>query len=314
MQKLILATTLTLLPLSALAQTSGAQPDVAPVTAPGQEISFDVSGYNYVEPGELQISIQGVKLGGEYTGAFLLSKSNHWFARTNVQAKTGSTNYDGWCAPWLIVPNRSSPNGYALDLGDYSACADSGNRDWYMEGRALTGKDFVGKHWTWSPETGLGLRHLSNALDGVAGYRVDNYLYLPLGLTARTAIASHNVLTFNVEYDFLIHGWQTTHDSRFGGGDIDATDVAPAFTINGQTDVSFDQHQGRALRAGAKFDMTRRLSVEPYWIRWEVQDSIDSNEIVTFTVNGITAQENLGFVEPHNTTNELGVKFNFRLR
>ena len=314
MKNLILATALTLFPLFAWAQTSGAPLDLAPTTAPSQELSFDVSGYNYVEPGELKISIQGVKLGGEYTGAFVLDKSRHWFARTNVRAKTGMTNYDGWCAPWLIIPERSSPNGYALDIGDYSTCADSGNRDWYLEGRALTGKDFVGRHWTWSPETGVGLRHLSNALDGIAGYRVDNYLYVPMGLTARTAIATHNVLTFNVEYDFLIHGWQTTRDSAFGSDSVDATATAPAFTINSMTDVSFDQHQGRALRAGAKFEMTRRLSVEPYWIRWNVEDSVDSHDTVTFTVNGISAQENLGFVEPHNTTNELGVKFNFRLR
>jgi hypothetical protein len=314
MKTLVFFTAVTLLPFSVWAQTPGAQPDTPATTAPSQELSFDVSGYNYVEPGDRSISIHGVKIGGEYSGAFQLNARQHWFARTNVRGKTGMTNYDGWCGPWLITPDRSSPNGYALDIGDFSACDDSGNRDWYLEGRVLTGKDFVGRHWTWSPEAGLGVRHLSNALDGIAGYRVDNYLYLPIGLTARTAIASHNVLTFNVEYDQLLRGWQTTHDSAFGGGGIDATPIAPPFTIDGMTDVSFDQHQGWALRAGAKFDMTRHLSVEPYWIRWNVEGSNDNFETVTYTVNGITAQEDLGFYEPHNTTNEIGVKFNLRFR
>jgi hypothetical protein len=314
MKTLVFFTTLTLLPLSVWAQTPGPQPDTVATTAPSQELSFDVSGYNYVEPGDRSISIHGMKLGGEYSGAFQLNARQHWFARTNAAGQTGRTNYDGWCAPWLITPDRTSPNGYALDIGGFSACNDSGNRDWYLEGRVLIGKDFVGHRWTWSPEAGLGVRHLSNALDGIAGYRQDNYLYLPVGLTARAAIASHNVMTFNVEYDHLIRGWQTTHDSAFGSDDVAATAIAPAFTINGMTDVSFDQHQGWALRANATFEMTRHLSVQPYWIRWNVEDSPDRNETATFTVNGITAQEDLGFYEPHNTTNEFGVKFNVRLR
>ena len=314
MKRLVFAIALTLLPVSVWAQASGAPPDTAPTTAPGHELTLDLSGYNYVEPGDLRISIHGVKFGGEYSGTFLLNARQHWFTRTNVRAKTGRTDYDGWCAPWLITPDRSSPNGYALNVGDFSTYDDSGNRDWYVEGRALAGNDLVGHRWTWSPETGLGIRHLSNALDGIAGYRTDNYLYLPVGLTARTAVASHNVLTLNVEYDHLIHGWQTTRDSAFGGSAIDATTTAPAFTLDGLTDVSFDQHQGWALRAGAKFEMTRRVSVEPYWIHWQVGDSPDSFETATYTVNGITARQDLGVYEPHNTTDEFGVKFSFRVR
>ena len=75
--------------------------------------------------------------------------------------------------------------------------------------------------------------------DGVAGYRTDDYLYLPVGVTARTRVASHNALSFNLEYDFLLHGWQTTRDSELGGGDVPATPTAPAFTIDGFSDISF---------------------------------------------------------------------------
>src|SRR3989442_5990965 len=45
------------------------------------------------------------------------------------------------------------------------------------------------------------------------GYRTDDYLYLPLGVTARTNVASHVALSVNLEFDLLIHGRQQTRDS-----------------------------------------------------------------------------------------------------
>ena len=226
-------------------------------------------------------------------------------------ATIGSTTYDGWCAPWVITPNTVSPNDYQLDLGDFSPCSESGDRDWYIEGRALVGKDFIGQKWAWSPESGLGVRHLSNGIAGVAGFRTDNYLYLPLGITARTRVASHSALSFNLEYDRLIHGWQTTRNSQLGGGDVPATTTAPAFTIEGFTDISFAQHGGWALRASAKYQVNRSWSVEPYYIHWRVDASPVSVETVTFTVNNVTATEQLGAYEPINFTNEFGVKLSF---
>lgn len=121
------------------------------------------------------------------------------------------------------------------------------------------------------------------------------------------------MLSLNVEYDQLLHGWQTTYSSKLGGWDVEATATAPAFTINGFSDVSFDQHRGRAVRASAKLEMNRRWSVEPYWIYWNIADSTVRYETATFTVNGITAREDLGFYEPHNTTNEWGVKLSARI-
>jgi hypothetical protein len=102
-----------------------------------------------------------------------------------------------------------------LDIGDPSPCSESGDKDWFVEGRALVGKDFIGRRWGWSPEAGLGVRHLSNGTTGTAGYRTDDYLYLPIGITARTIVASHNALSFNLEYDHLLHGWQKTRDSQW---------------------------------------------------------------------------------------------------
>jgi hypothetical protein len=83
---------------------------------------------------------------------------------------------------------------------------------------------------------------LSNGTTGVNGYRTDDYLYVPLGVTARTSVASRNALAFNLEVDPLVHGWQKTRDSALGGGFIPATPSAPAFTINGFSDISFSQH------------------------------------------------------------------------
>src|SRR6188472_330008 len=162
MKKLACAGAIALIPFPLFAQTPDARAGVPPTTLPGHEVSLGLGGYNYVEPSDTSISIHGAKFVGEYTGIFLLDAGKRWFARANLRAHFGSTNYDGWCGPWQITPDSSSPNGYRLDIGDYSPCQDTGNPDWYLEGRALAGRDFVGQRWTWSPEAGLGVRQLSN--------------------------------------------------------------------------------------------------------------------------------------------------------
>jgi len=282
-------------------------------TQPGNDVNFSVSHYNYTEPDGLAISIHGAKFGGEYTGTMSIDPRRHWFAQANFRGTTGHTTYDGWCSPFLIVPDGGSPNGWALDLGDASACSETGDPDWYIEARGLFGKDFVGSSVGWSPYAGLGFRHLSNGLVGVAGYRTDEYLYLPLGITARIQPGGHS-LTFNAEYDQLLHGWQKTRDSELGGGDIPATPTAPAFTLNGFTDVSFDQHSGWAFRTSAKYQINKHWSLEPYYIRWHVSASDTNGEIATFTVNGVAAQEQFTAYEPRNLTHEFGVKLGLRIK
>jgi hypothetical protein len=283
-------------------------------TPTGHDVNVSVGSYTYVEPGSLSISIHGAKFGGEYTGTVSLNKRRHWFAQANVRGSVGNVTYTGWCSPWLITPSSASPNGYQLGEGAASACSETGDEDWYLEGRALVGKDLIGHAWALSPSTGLGFRHLSNGTTGTAGYRTDNYLYLPLGATIRTEVASHRVLSFNLEYDRLIRGWQETRQSALGGGSVPATTTAPAFTIDGFTDISFAQHGGWALRASAKYQVTTHWSVEPYYIRWSVNASPVNHDIVTFTVNNVTAQQPLGFYEPWNVTNEFGVKLGLHFK
>lgn len=306
MRTLVLAGVIALNSSQAFAQAA----DLA--TPTGHEVNVSVGHYNYIEPDGLSISIHGVKIGGEYTGTMSLDKTSHWFAQANVRGTAGSVTYDGWCLPFLITPNSASPNGYELGLGDASPCSESGDKDWYGEARGLVGKDLIGHKWAWAPYAGLGFRHLSNGTAGIAGFRTDNYLYVPFGMTARSRVGSHGTMSFNLEYDFLIHGWQKTRDSALGGGDAPATPTAPAFTIDGLSDISFAQHGGSALRASAKYQITRQWSVEPYYVRWHVSASPVSAETATFTVNGVTAQEQFGAYEPRNITNEFGVKLGFR--
>jgi len=304
MKGLLLAAVIPLISSPVFAQTTLA-------TATGNEVHASFGGYKYTEPGSNSISIHGPKFGGGYTGALVLKQTRHWFLRADARGTVGTTTYDGWCYPFLITPDSTSPNGYALDVGDSSPCSESGDKDWYVEGRALFGKDFIGQKWGWSPEIGLGVRHLSNGVTGLNGYRTDNYLYLPIGLTARTNVTPHNALSLNFEVDALLHGWQTTRDSQLGGGDVPGSSIAPPFTINGFSDISFSQHGGWGLRAGAKYQLTKQWSLEPSYIYWRVNDSTVSYETATFTVNGITAQEQLGALEPLNTTNEFVVRLGF---
>jgi hypothetical protein len=283
-------------------------------TPTGHYVNVSLDSYTYVEPGAMGISIHGPKFGGEYTGTVSLSKRQHWFAQVNVRGIMGNVTYTGWCSPWLITPNSASPNGYNLDEGDASPCSETGDKDWYLEGRALVGKDLIGHALALSPYTGLGLRHLSNGTTGTPGYRTDDYLYLPFGATARTELASHRMLSVDLEYDRLLRGWQKTRDSALGGGFVPATATAPAFTIDSFTDVSFAQRGGWALRAGAKCQVTTHWSVEPYYIRWSVSPSPVNDETVAFTVNNVTAHEQLGFYEPLNATNEFGVKLGLHFK
>jgi hypothetical protein len=309
MKKFLFVGVMALTPSHSFAQASGSTStvDASLATPTGNDVNVSVGSYTYVEPGDQRVSLHGTKVGGEFTGTVSLGQRRQWFAQANVRGTIGNVSYDGWCSPWVITPDSTSPNGYALDVGDASPCSETGDKDWYLETRGLFGKDFIGQKWGLSPHSGLGLRHLSNGTNGIPGYRTDNYLYLPLAVTARTQVASHG-LSFNLEYDRLIHGWQKTRDSLLGGGDVPATTTAPGFTIDGLTDISFDQHGGWALRASATYQVTRNWSMEPYYVHWNVSDSPVNYEMATFTVNTVTAQQQLGAYEPLNTTNEFGVK------
>jgi hypothetical protein len=319
MKTLLVTGVMTLMASVTFAQTPDPLPPPDPpatvetnlATPTGHEVSAGLASYRYSEPGGHDISIHGARFVSDYTGTLSLNRQRRWFAQAQVRGTIGNVTYDGWCSPFVFVPESTSPNGYALDVGDPSPCSESGDKDWYLDARGLAGKDLIGRQWAWSPYTGLGLRHLSNGTTGTPGYRTDNYLYLPLGMTARSNVARSGALSLNLEFDVLIHGWQKTRDSELGGGFVPATPTAPAGTVDGFTDIAFSQSKGWALRASAKYPVTRHFSLEPYYVRWDVGSSPVNYETATFTVNGITAREQLGAYEPHNVTNEFGFRIGF---
>lgn len=297
---------------SVSAQSNGAAASETDLATPtGHDLSVSVASYTYNEPGDQGISIHGAKIGGDYTATFWLHQRSHWFGAVDARGMTGNVNYDGWCSPFLLVPSGESPNGYYVDIGDASPCDESGDKDWYVEGRFLAGKDLIGSRWAMSPYSGLGLRHLSNGTSGIAGYRTDDYLYLPLGVSTRTRVAPQKAFSINVEFDVLLHGWQQTRDSALGGGDVPATPTAPAFTIDGFSDVSFSQSRGLAVRLSGKYPVTRHVFVEPYYVYWNISASPVNDETLAYTVNRVSAQELLGAYEPDNNTHEFGVKLGF---
>jgi hypothetical protein len=313
-RSLALAGLMTLTSSLALAQTPPTRirttdPGVL-TTRTGHELNVSVQHYGYDEPlgDEIDVRIHGPKVGAEYLGTFALSERRHWFMQLNLRGTGAVAAYDGSCRPWLIVPSATSPNGYRLTFGGASPCSETGDADWYAEGRALVGKDLVGHTWSISPFTGVGARHLSNGTTGNFNFRTDEYLYVPVGATMRTMASAGHVLGLTVEYDQLVRGWNKTRESLLTGGTVPASTAAPAFSIGDFTDLSFTQHRGWGLRAAASLDINRTWSIAPYYIRWRVNDSPVSNGSVAFTVNSITARQTFGYIEPLNFTNEFGVK------
>lgn len=296
----------------AFAQTQASTTTPILATRLGHEINISLQHYNYTEPDDVDISIHGPKFGAEYTGTFALSQRSRWFAQINVRGTGAVARYDGWCRPYQITPSSTSANGYRLTFGERAQCSETGDADFYVDGRALIGKDLIGSTWAFTPFAGIGLRHLANGVTGNFNYRTDEYAYVPVGMTVRLAPSAAHVLGITVEYDHLIRGWQKTRQSLLGGGTVPATSTTPAFTISDFTDMSFDQHTGKAFRASASYQVSRRWSIEPYFTRWRVEDSPVFQGSVALTVNAITVRQSLGFYEPHNFTNEAGVKIGLR--
>ena len=313
-RSLVLAGLMTLTATSVLAQTTTHTSIIRSplLTRPGHELNLSLQHYDYTEPDPVDISIHGPKFGAEYTGTFELSQRRGWFARLNVRGTGATADYDGNCRPWFIAPDNTSANGYRLGLGARFPCSEDNDADWYVDGRATAIKDFVHRAWAISPFAGIGGRHLSNGVTGNWNYRTQEYLYAPLGVTLRTAAIGHRVLDLTVEYDHLLRGWNTTRNSLLGGGTVPATETAPSFVIGGFTDLSFKQRTGMAWRASASLAVTRSWSIEPYYVRWRVENSTINSGSVAYTVNGITARRSIDYLEPLNVTNEAGVKIGLR--
>ena len=253
--------------LVAISPAESAQIDVPadPLrTRPGWEIGGQLSDYRYEEPGP-GVKIWGPRVG--VTGAYTYTGASHWFLKVDGRYSYGSLKYEG--------------------SGTKDSVPDS-----ILETRGVFGKDFLPRSGlSLSPFAGLGYRYLYNDLrgtssTGAAGYqRYSNYLYAPLGLTARINVNGQWVIAPTIEYDYFIRGRQKTQLTDTGLGYSDATNT---------------QNKGYGYRLSVMAEKGS-WAFGPWMNYWSIEDS----DIVPV---------GFGFVgrEPKNETREYGLEVKYR--
>jgi len=234
-------------------------------TDTGNELAISLGYYRYEEPGLM--SLQGIKSGIELrtTQSYPV---RHTFLR-------GELRYAGG-----IVDYSSNSTG-----------SSSGEPDWYFEGRALVGQDWLLETSTVSTYTGLGYRFLLNDGRGItstghAGYRREStYIYLPVGVIFRTGLNHGDEMIGSLEYDHLLSGNQFSKlsDASIGYSDLD----------NKQT-------EGYGMKLRLSY-VTARWSSGPYLHYWNIADSAIGPVYQNGVLNGYG-------LEPHNKTIEVGME------
>ncbi len=155
------------------------------------------------------MNLKGNRIGA--VGAYTFTSPNRVYSRIDLRSSYGSLKYQG--------------SGTLDDVPD-----------WIFETRAVIGRDYLtGDSAALSPYIGLGYRYLYNDLRGYSstghvGYqRVSQYLYVPVGLTARFRTGERWVVAPTVEYDVFLGGRQYSQLCDTGIGYSDATNQ-PACT------------------------------------------------------------------------------------
>lgn len=241
-------------------------------TESGFEVGLQLSDYYYQEndvPTVKFMDQSGTKLG--LTVALNAALSYDFFITGDLRFTYSENDY------W------SDPTG---DVEDFA-------EDVMGEARLLVGRDFVSESklvipfaFSLSPYVGIGYRNLHNdssdtVIGGISGYRrTSEYLYAPIGLTARFRVTDTSRISLNAEYDGLLQGNQKSNLS----------DVNPALP-----DVDNDQNSGRGVRGSAMFE-TKSWSVGPFIEYWNINQS-DAGPV--------------GY-EPHNYTLEYGAQVRYR--
>lgn len=232
----------------------------------GWEVGAQVSGYKYEEPGLMKETGSKLGIAGRYTAVF----SGGMFLSVGARLASGRNTYEG-------------------------SGTMSGVPDFLWEGRILGGRDFVFSAFALAPYVGLGYRGLYNDMRGItstgaAGYRrLSQYLYLPLGMTHRVAVANASRMASTLEYDLFLRGRQTSYlsDTGFGIADLNNT-----------------QRGGHGLKASMAYE-TQRWSFGVFADYWKITQS---DPAYVFVGNRLL----VGW-EPENHTLELGVftKYHF---
>jgi len=239
-------------------------------TQSGNTIGLSLSSYEYQEPGVM--SLKGVKMGVDLHAVKVAEDRDNLIFRGDLRFAFGNVDYN------------SDTTGSA-----------SGEPDWYIEGRALFGKDWDIENAVLSPYTGLGYRYLFNDGRGTScvgstcyfGYRREsNYIYLPVGIIHHRALSGQASLQSTLEYDFLLAGKQVSRLSDGGAG---------------YSDVTNNQSSGYGLRLSFMYQKDK-WAIGPYAYYWNIGES----DVVPEIQNGVPTGN--GLVEPKNNTVEFGVQ------
>jgi hypothetical protein len=241
---------------------AGAEPGTLK-TQTGKDIGLSISAYQYREPGIM--SLQGMKTGLDFHA--VKAVRNDLFVRGDLRWAFGLVNYDS-----------------------YDTGSANGEPDWYVEARALLGKDWVVRGSVLAAYTGIGYRYLFNDGRGVTstgygGYRrASNYIYLPIGIIHRRTIKDNARLESTLEYDPLLFGKQISSLSDVGGG---------------YSDVTNNQNNGYGLKFSIMYQKYK-WAIGPYVDYWNIGQS----DIVYEIQSGVPT----ALIEPSNHTVEFGFK------
>jgi len=238
-------------------------------TRPGWELGGQAAHYRYLEPDFAQVS--GNRVG--IVAARTFTNAAGVFSRIDYRESYGRLKYE---SPVSGTQNRVP--------------------DWIFELRAVAGLDWVGGSVSLSPYLGLGYRYLYNdsrgyTTSGAIGYRRhSNYLYAPVGLTARFHLGDRWVLAPTLEADVFLQGRQVTKLSD---------------TDTGLMDVTNEQKGGRGHRASLMLEKGH-WAIGAWTHYWHIKDS--DLQCVTAPVNGVC----LAGQEPENYTRESGLEIRYR--
>jgi len=235
-------------------------------TRPGLELGLQAAGYRYEEPDLMKLT--GPRAG--IVGAYTFTDARRFFSRIEVRDSYGRLEYE------------------SSGTGNQSSVPDN-----IFEARVVAGADFfLGRSFSLSPYAGLGYRYLYSDLrgyssTGAVGYRREsNYVYAPLGLTARLLLGGGFALAPTVEADFFLGGRQKTWLSDTG--------------LAGLHDVINSQDSGRGYRGYVMLEKDH-WAFGAWMHYWRIEDS---------DVQAIGG----GFagMEPKNWTREGGLEIRYR--
>lgn len=173
----------------------------------------------------------------------------------------------------------------------------SGIKDRLWEIRGIIGHDYYLLPKTrLTPYSGVGFRYLEDNSEGltaeidggtILGFKAySHYTYLPFGADFVYEVNPHFNIKTNLEYDYMVHGWQ-----------VDKYGVYPGFDT-----LKVDQNYGNGLRGSLRFNYELKyatLFAELFYRYWQ----IPKTKLV----------EDGGYLlnEPRNTTQEFGLRLGF---